>query len=107
MLSALKGANLGVVIASVSSEDSVQINGWIPAKLFRTIGLGTSVLLIASAASDAASIAEPTGLVQTFNGEDINGIASFIEHRMSSPAPAQKCVDTITWPHLASRLDAI
>jgi glycosyltransferase involved in cell wall biosynthesis len=107
VLSAIKGADIAVVIASVSNEDSVQINGWIPAKLFETIGLGTPVLLIASPASDAATIAEPTGLVRTFSGEDINGIASFIEDRMSSAAPAQKCVDTITWPHLASRLDAI
>jgi glycosyltransferase involved in cell wall biosynthesis len=106
-LSAVKGANIAVVIASVFEEASRGINGWIPAKLFETIGLGTPMLLIAPPGSDVETIAEPTGLARQFTGADTEGIVSFIEHVMAGESFTQRDVDSITWTHIAGRLDYI
>jgi glycosyltransferase involved in cell wall biosynthesis len=105
--SAIKGADISVVIASVFAETSTEIDGWIPAKLFETVGLGTPVLLIAPPGSDAALIAEPTGLSHRITGDDIDGIVSFLEQRLSGARPRQMRVESLTWSSLANKLDGV
>ena len=107
VLSAVKGAKLAVVIASVSEEGSAEIKGWIPAKLFEAGGVGAPVLLIAPPGSDAESITESTGLVHRISGGDINGIVSFIEERMSGTELRRTDVNCITWKYLSAPLDRI
>ena len=109
-LAAVKGANLGVVIVSSLEQGSPEINGWVPAKLFETLGLGTPVLLIAPPGTDAESIGKPTGLLHRYTGQDTEGIARFIEKQMSSapfeyPNPVK--FDSLTWRALGERLDGV
>jgi glycosyltransferase involved in cell wall biosynthesis len=106
-LAAVKGAGLTVVIGSASGEPSLEINGWIPAKLFEAIGLGSPVLLIAPPGSDAETISERTGLVHRFSGDDADGVASFIQEQMSGNACFKKDVDSITWKYLATQIDGV
>jgi glycosyltransferase involved in cell wall biosynthesis len=106
-LSAIKGANIAVVISSSFKEASPGIQGWIPAKLFETIGLGTPILLIAPKGSDVESLAQPTGLVRRFAGNDVDGIASFIEQMMSASPLKQAYVDSLTWQSIGTALDRV
>jgi len=103
-LSAVKGANIAVVIASTSNDPSREIYGWIPAKLFEAIGLGTPVLLIAPPGSDVESIAEPTGLVRRVAGNDVAGIVSFIEETMSGSVVKPRHVEALTWNRIGTEL---
>src|SRR5262249_52899747 len=107
VLSAIKGASLAVVITSVSSESSPEIDGWIPAKLFEPIGLSTPVLLIAPPGTDAESLTERTGLVRRFTADDIEGIAGFIKTLMRGASFSNTNVDSITWNYLARRFDTV
>jgi glycosyltransferase involved in cell wall biosynthesis len=105
-VSAIRGASAAVVITSVLKDPSLRINA-VPGKLFEIIGLGTPILLIAPPGSDAESIARPTGLVRRFAGDDIDGIASFIEQAMSGLTLRQNNVDSLTWKSIASSLDRV
>jgi len=106
-LSAARGANLAVVISSVHDTATSEINGWIPAKLYEAIGLSTPVLLIGPPECDAERIAEPTGLVRRIAGNDIDGIAAFIEDSMSGAGFTTRDVDSITWKCLAAQFDRV
>jgi glycosyltransferase involved in cell wall biosynthesis len=106
-LSAIKGANVAVVIASVFDKASEGINGWIPAKLFENIGLGTPTLLISPRGSDVEALAEPTGLVRRFTGTDIEGMVSFIEQLRSGKTLKRANVDSTTWEFIANKLDLV
>jgi glycosyltransferase involved in cell wall biosynthesis len=106
-LSAVKGAGLAVVIGSLGNEAPSEINGWIPAKLYEAIGLGTPVLLIAPAGGDAELIGRPTGLIRRFTGDDIDGMASFIEEMAAGGELKKKDVGSITWQCLADQFDGV
>jgi glycosyltransferase involved in cell wall biosynthesis len=106
-LSAVKGAHLAVVIASVFPAGSPETNGWIPAKLYEAIGLGTPVLLIAPPGSDAETIAEPTRLVRRFAGDEIDGVAEFIAHLLAAEKMKQDDVQSVTWKYLGDQFDHV
>ena len=59
-------------------------------KIFEAIGVGTPVLLIAPKGSDAATTTEPTGLVKSFLGADIQGMASFLKDVVDGQVLNQK-----------------
>lgn len=106
VLSAISGANVAVVITSVFENPSLLINA-IPGKLYEVIGLGTPILLIAPAESDAESIVEPTGLGRAFRAHDSEGIASFLEQLMSGARVEKKNTDWLRWDSLAEQLDGV
>jgi glycosyltransferase involved in cell wall biosynthesis len=106
-LSAVKGAKLAIVISSVSAAGSPEINGWVPAKLYEAIGLGTPVLLIAPPGSDAEAIAAPTRLVRRFAADDIEGTTEFIERMMSDTEFQRSDSEPITWEYLADQFDRV
>jgi glycosyltransferase involved in cell wall biosynthesis len=106
-LSAIKGANIAVVIASVFKQASEGIRGWIPGKLFEIIGLGTPILLIAPPGGDVESIVEPSGQARRFTGDDVGGIVRFIEELMSGSRLHKKDVEAVTWNSIAKRLDGV
>src|SRR5262249_17999558 len=58
VLSAIRGANLAVVITSVQENVSLRFGAMVPGKLFEIIGLGTPILLIAPPGTDAEVILE-------------------------------------------------
>jgi glycosyltransferase involved in cell wall biosynthesis len=107
-LSAVRGANVAVVIASVLTEETQADNGIVTGKLFEPLGLGTPILLIAPHGSDATQIVEETGMGRAFDGTDIEGIVQFLSSiAQTEPNKRSACADRYSWPVLATKLDSI
>jgi Glycosyltransferase Family 4 len=82
-LSAIRGANIAVVVASVLEKASTKVSGWVPAKSYEIMGLGTAMLLIAPSGTDVEAIVASSGLAHRFSGTDVAGIRTFIQKEMS------------------------
>jgi glycosyltransferase involved in cell wall biosynthesis len=107
VLSAVRGADIAVVITTVANQISPEDRGIVPGKLFEILGLGTRVLLVSPPGSDVQTIALPTGLAHSFQGDDIEGMAAFLRHGFDKPVQVNNHLETISWPHLACRMDQI
>jgi len=107
VLSAVKGARLAVVITSVNEQESLEDKGIVTGKIFEAIGLGTPVLMIAPSGSDAIAITETTGLVKSFSGTDIQGMASFLKDVACGQAPKPKNIEACSWTSLSKKFDAV
>jgi glycosyltransferase involved in cell wall biosynthesis len=107
VLSAVRGANVVVVISSALAEGASRDRGWIPGKLFEPFGFGTPILLIAPPGSDAKEIVEETGMGGSFAGTDIEGIVAFISNSARIDNKRGNCTDKYSWPSLATKLDEI
>jgi glycosyltransferase involved in cell wall biosynthesis len=106
VLSAVKGASLAVVVASVRAASGLAERGIVTGKLFEALGLGTPVLLVAPAASDAADILARTGGGRSFVGEDVEGMARFMADVERAPRPDDGC-EQYSWTALGARLDGL
>jgi glycosyltransferase involved in cell wall biosynthesis len=106
-LSAVKGARLALVITSVAEEETLEDKGIVTGKIFEAIGLATPVLLITPVGSDASTITAPTGLVKSFAGTEVEGMASFLKDVVCRQAPQPKDVESCSWPTISKNLDAI
>lgn len=108
-LSAVRGADIGVVISSVFEEASGRATGWVPAKVFEMIGLRTPILLIAPPGTDIESIAKTAGLSRRFSGGDVAGIASFLEQLMAGGTSRneQGSSNSFAWANVAGAFDII
>jgi len=106
-LSAVRGAGVAVVITSVLEEASLKDKGMVTAKVFETMALGTPVLLVTPADSDARVMAESTGFAQCFTGSDMDGMASFLRDTMCGRNAQPKNLAAYAWPNIAKGLDAI
>jgi glycosyltransferase involved in cell wall biosynthesis len=106
-LSAVRGASLAVVITSVAEQGSLEDKGIVTAKIFEAIGLGTPVLLITPNGSDATVTTETTGLVKSFTGTDIQGMASFLKDVVCGQAPKPENIEACSWTTISKNLDAV
>jgi glycosyltransferase involved in cell wall biosynthesis len=108
-LSAIRGANVAVVINSVLEEASERTRGWVPAKLFEMLGLKTPILLIAPPGTDVESIASTAGLARRFSGSDIGGIVSFLEQLMSGRilTGVNSNNNSFAWESIGAEADAV
>lgn len=106
-LSVVKGANLAVVITSVEEEETLENKGIVTGKIFEAVGLATPVLLIAPIGSDASTITASTGLVKSFRGSDIQGMASFLADVVQGQAPQPKHIESCSWAVISKNLDAL
>nr|WP_281721793.1 glycosyltransferase [Nitrosomonas nitrosa] len=106
-LSAVKGANLALVISSIYEQSPLIDKGTIPGKIFEPIGLGTPALLIASLGSDAVALLAPTGLGKSFTGPNTQGMVSFLQDVVCGRAPQPKNIEGCSWTTLSKKLDAI
>lgn len=106
-LSAVKGASLAVVVTSVAEQGSLEDKGIVTGKIFDAIGVGTPVLLIAPNGSDATAITETTGLVKSFTGTEIQGMASFLKDVVYGQAPKPKNIEVCAWTTISKNLDAV
>lgn len=107
VLSAVQGARAAVVIMSTGEGHTKDDKGWVPAKVFETLGLGTPTLLVAPPGSDIETIVEPTGFVRRFTGSDIDGMAMFLTNAMRGSIPAPNKCEAYAWTTLAAKLDTI
>lgn len=106
-LSAVRGAGVAVVISSVGVEVTIEDQGIVPAKVFEALGLGTPVLVIAPSGSDIEAIIEATGYARRFEGNDANGITSFLADVMCGRIPGSKDREVYAWAHIVKKMDAI
>jgi glycosyltransferase involved in cell wall biosynthesis len=106
-LSAVKGANLAVVITTVLDEASKQEQGIVTGKIFDAVGLGVPILLICPPGSDAEIVAKDTGLGKAFRGTDVDGIAAYMWELMSGRAGHSDNIAEYSWANIANRLDHI
>jgi glycosyltransferase involved in cell wall biosynthesis len=107
VLSAVKGANLAVVITSIEDEGTLEDKGIVTGKIFEAIGVGTPVLLVAPKNSDATTTTEGTGLVKSFVGTDVQGMASFLKDVVRGQGPRPKNVEMFSWTNIAKHLDGV
>lgn len=107
VLSALKGASLAVVITSVAEQDTLEDKGIVPAKIFEAIALGKPVLLITPTSSDVIAITTPTGLVKSFAGTDVQGMASFLKDVVCGRAPQPQDIEACSWTTIGKNFDAL
>ncbi len=106
-LSAVKGASLAVVITSVAEQETLGDKGIVTGKIFEAIGLETPVLLIAPVGSDARAITEPTGLVRSFAGTEIQGMVSFLKDVVCGQVPQAKNIEICSWTAISKNLDSL
>ena len=106
-LSAVRGAGVAIVIASVLEEGTLADKGTTPGKVFEAMGLGTPILLIAPFGSDAREVAETTGLARSFTGNDIDGMTSFLTDAMCGRPAEPRDLEVYAWTNLATKMDHI
>lgn len=107
VLSAVKGSRLSVVITSVAEQETLEDKGIVTGKIFEAIGLETPVLLIAPIGSDARAIIEPTGLVRSFAGTEIQGMVSFLKDVVNGQVPEPKNIEICSWQAISKDLDTL
>jgi glycosyltransferase involved in cell wall biosynthesis len=106
-LAAVRGAEVAVVITSVSEDCSLADRGIVTGKLFEALGLGTPVLLVAPRGSDAELIGASAGSVHCFTGTDIEGIARFLAEAASGRKPDNGSTEICAWPNIVKGLDTL
>jgi glycosyltransferase involved in cell wall biosynthesis len=106
-LSAVKGANLALVISSIYEQCPLNDKGIIPAKIFEAIGLGTPILLISPFGSDVRALTAPSGLVTSFTGVEVQGMASFLKDVVGGQARQPKDLESCSWTTISENLDTL
>jgi glycosyltransferase involved in cell wall biosynthesis len=106
-LSAVKGANLALVISSIHEQSQLIDKGIIPGKIFEAIGFGTPVLLISPFGSDTRALVAPTGLVKSFTGGETQGMVSFLREVVSGQASQSMNIESCSWTTISKKLDVI
>jgi glycosyltransferase involved in cell wall biosynthesis len=106
-LSAVRGADLSVVITSIDDEATIEEKGIVPAKVFEALGMGTPVLLIAPVDSDARKIAASTGTGGSFTGNQPDKIASFIADAMGGHTAELRNGEAYSWTNIVNKMDSV
>jgi hypothetical protein len=108
-LSAVRGAGVVVVVTTVNEDASQQDRGWVPAKVYEAIGLGTPTLLIAPVDSDLEEIAKSAELGRRFTGSDVGPISSFLADAMFGRVATTKATnrELYAWTEISKKLDCL
>jgi glycosyltransferase involved in cell wall biosynthesis len=106
-LSAVRGAGVSVVITSVADEITKENQGIVPGKVFEALGLRTPILLIAPPGNDVETIAETTGLICSFTGNNSEGMASFLVESMQGRVLDPKNLEAYAWTNLIESLAGV
>ncbi len=106
-LSAICGANLAVVVTSVAENATMEDKGIVTSKVFEALGLGTRILSIAPSGSDIEVILKNDEMGQSFTGDDICGITSFIREAMVRVFDRPQETELYQWPQISKQLNAI
>jgi glycosyltransferase involved in cell wall biosynthesis len=106
-LSAVRGANVAVVITSVSEDDTPEDQGIVTGKIFEPISLNVPILLISPPGSDAEDVLRKGGRGKAFRSSDISEIASFLSDLIAGQYQASGQAAEYSWINIASRLDGV
>lgn len=106
-LSAVRGANVTVVITSVSENSAPNDQGIITGKIFEPISLNVPVLLISPPGSDAEDVLRKGGLGKAFRSSDIDGIAGFLSDLIAGQSIQSGRPADYSWANLGRRLDGV
>lgn len=107
-LSAIKSADIAIVITTVGSFGSDEEKGIITGKLFEPLGLGTPILLVAPEGNDARAIVKKTGAGRSFTGDQVSEIAAFIDDFFAGTIKwTRGDPDEYSWPRIIKDLDVI
>lgn len=106
-LEAVRGANLAVIVNSISSKSTDEENGVIPGKIYEVIGLETPFIAISPRGSDLHEIVQIAGRGQCFSGVETTQISNFIKELINGNIPSINKPDTFSWNNLAVSIDRI
>ncbi len=106
-LSAIRGANMALVITSVDETASLGDRGVVTGKFFEPIGLRTPVLVIAPPESDIETIMQTTGGGAVCCAADTQGIAEFLGKMMHGETVEFHDPDQFSWDRIALQMQDI
>jgi len=107
VLSAVRGASVATVIASVADQVGFDEQGMIPGKLYEAIGLRTPVLLIAGTNSDARVILKQVGVGGAFMAKETCAIAEFLKRMLADTQQQPALPNEFSWNHISGTLDEV
>ena len=107
VLSAVKGAGVSVVVASVNEVAERRERGIVTGKVFDAIGLGTPMLVVAPRGSDLESIVRNAGRGQCFTGNQPDEMAAFLAALIEGRVPPAAHPEIYAWPNMVAELEAI
>jgi hypothetical protein len=106
-LAAVRGADLAVVITSIAEQGTLADNGMITGKLFEAVGLGTPVLLIAPAGSDARAVVAATASGQSFTASETAGIGAFLTEVIEGRVARPTIPEAYAWQSIAKNMAGV
>jgi glycosyltransferase involved in cell wall biosynthesis len=107
VLSAIRGANVAVVITSIQEQAPLRTLSIVTGKVFEPVGLGTPVLLMAPRGSDASAIVKATGAGGHFTASEMEKMVSFLTEMMTGRKPKPTIPLQYSWGSIAREMDAI
>lgn len=105
-LSAVRGANLSVVITALVEQPTLADKGMVTGKVFESLGLGTPTLIICPQGSDAALLDDSKG-VRAFKSNAVDDIAAFISECIEQGGGKIEGKEQYSWSTLSKLLNDI
>ena len=103
-LTAVKGAGLALVVASVAEEASLAEAGILTGKVFEIIGMNTPFLVVAPHNSDIRNIVDEVGGGRVFCGNEIDLMADYALQVIEQGGIPQKNPANYSWEKLGKEL---
>jgi glycosyltransferase involved in cell wall biosynthesis len=106
-LSAIRGANVAAVITAAEDHCGPEWRGIVTGKIFEPVGLGTPVLLLAPAESDACEVLATVGNGRGFVPSDSDGIAHYLLDLADGRLPQRGRAEAYSWSELIAKFDLL
>ncbi len=107
VLSAVKGAQVSIVIASVLEAAGRRDLGIVTGKVFDAIGLGTPMLVVAPRGSNLEGIINTAGLGACFTGAQIEEMVAFLSNAIRGETRPKGRPEIYSWSTMVVALDGI
>ena len=107
-LSAVKGANVAVVITSIDENVGLQEKGIVTGKVYEILGLQTPMLIIAPEGGDIDTMTKATGLAMTMQATNIDGITTCLRNLLKGGQPPQaKDIHAYSWQRIGKTMEYV
>jgi glycosyltransferase involved in cell wall biosynthesis len=107
VLSAVRGAQLTLIVSSVNEHGNNAEKNAITGKIFEPIGLGKPYLVIAPQGADVRDVAATAGGGAVFTGNQIGPMASYLAELAAGRAPPRRNPEAYAWQNLIRTLDSV